>query len=141
MPDEPDHHRRVGSHDRAREAAERGAGGEPEEDADVERHSPARLGAIVRLLVEIGYNFTFEWFHAEARFLSAGARNNMSAKHGRHQRSPQPESARSPHDTARRTADQRSASSPALPKLRKNSGGPWAGEQPRRPLVPLPCVR
>ena len=75
------------------------------------------------------------------RFYSAVGRNNMSAKHGRHQGSPQPESARSPHDTARGAARERSASSPDVSKLRKNSGCPGSRKQPRRPVVPLPRLR
>ena len=123
------------------DAAKRRADHEPEEDADVQRDSPTRLDAIVGVLVEIGHNFTFKWFHVEGRFYSAVGRNNMSAKHGRHQGSPQPESARSPHDTARGAAHERSASSPDLSKLRKNSGCPGSREQPRRQVVPLPRLR
>ena len=49
------------------------------------------------------------------RFYSADGRNNMSAKHGRHQRAPQPESAGSANGSARWTAHERSASSLDLP--------------------------
>ena len=65
----------------------------------------------------------------------------MSAKHGRNQRSPQPESAGPPDDTPRRTARERFASSTDLPKLRKDTGSARSLEQPRRAVVPLPGVR
>ena len=65
----------------------------------------------------------------------------MSAKHGRHQGSPQPESAGSPNGTSRRTARERSAPSTDLPKLRKDPGSSGSRKQPRRPVVPLQGLR
>ncbi len=93
VPDDPREHRRIGPKHRARRAAERGADDQPEEDADVQRYPPRAVRAIVGLLVEIGDDFPLKLFHVGRRFYSAGGRNNMSAKHGRHQGSPQPESA------------------------------------------------
>ena len=46
-----------------------GADDEPEEDADVQRNSPTRRRAIVGVLVEIGDDFTFKWFHVAGPLL------------------------------------------------------------------------
>ena len=63
---DPSESRRVGAEQRTPGAAEHGAGNESEENPHVQRHSVTGCGAIVGLLVEIGNNFAFKWFHVGA---------------------------------------------------------------------------
>jgi hypothetical protein len=69
MPHSPRERGRLGSEQRSGTTAERRTDRKAEEDANVQRYSPTRRRAIVGVLVEIGDNFTFKWFHEEATLL------------------------------------------------------------------------